>query len=77
MPATTRHDHRHALALDSRYLSTGSHPITVGHRNSTIRIHIIAMITLTWDKHALVKVDFDMRDMVYQGPGQSTPHQAT
>jgi hypothetical protein len=33
------------------------------------------MITLTSDKHALVKAGFSIRDLVHQGPGQLTPHQ--
>jgi hypothetical protein len=33
------------------------------------------MITLTLDKHALVKADFSMKDSVQQGPILSTSHQ--
>jgi hypothetical protein len=77
MPSTTRHDHRHPRAPDSRYLSNGSRPITVWHRNSTTRACIIVMITLTQDKDTLVKVDFSIRDTVHQGPERSTPHQVT
>jgi hypothetical protein len=60
---------------DNRHLSTGIHPITTWHNNSSTRICIIAMITLILDKHALVKVGFPMKDLVHQRPGWSTPHQ--
>jgi hypothetical protein len=32
------------------------------------------MITLTLDKHTLIKADFSIRDSIHQGSGQSTPH---
>jgi hypothetical protein len=35
---------------------------------------MINMITLTSDKHTLVKADFSMKDSVQQEPSKTTPH---
>jgi hypothetical protein len=52
---TTRHRCRHPCVPDSRCSSAGIYPIAVWHSNSTKGTHIVAMISLTVDKHALVK----------------------
>jgi hypothetical protein len=60
---------------DNRYSSAGICPIVISHSNSTKGTHIIAMITLTLDKHALVKASFSIYDSVSQVLRRSTPHQ--
>jgi hypothetical protein len=51
-------------ASGSMYLSVGIHPITARYSNSTKGTRIISMITLTPDKHALVKASFSIEDSV-------------
>jgi hypothetical protein len=77
MSGMTRHNHRSPRIPDSKYLNTGSCPITACCSNSTTGTRIIGMTALTPDKHTLVKVDFPIRDTVYQGLGRSTPRQMT
>jgi hypothetical protein len=75
MSGTTRHGNRHPHTPDSMHSSTRIYPIGTWHSNSTIGTCIIAMISLTLDKFALVKAGFSIINPVHQGPGQSTRHQ--
>jgi hypothetical protein len=75
VPGRIGHSHRHPHALNSKHLSAGIHPVTAEHSHSTKGTCIIALITLTLDKHALVKAGFSMKESVHQGPGRSTPCQ--
>jgi hypothetical protein len=69
----TRHDHGHPHTPDRMYSSTEGHPIVILHNNSTTMIRIITIVTLTRDKHALVKAHLSIRVTVHQGPERSTP----
>jgi hypothetical protein len=60
MPGTIGQDHGHPSATGSRYSSAEICPITARHNYSTKGTHIIIMITLMLDKHALVKASFSM-----------------
>jgi hypothetical protein len=58
---------------DNRHLSAGTRPITTRHCYFTKGTRIIITITLTPDKHALVKAGISTRNLVQQGPKHSTP----
>jgi hypothetical protein len=62
----------HLRTPGDQHSSNGTRPITAWHSNSTERTRIIAMITLTLEKLALVKAGFSTKDSVHQGPGQLT-----
>jgi hypothetical protein len=67
MSGTIGHGHRRPYAPDRSHLGAIIHPITT-------RTLIIVIITLTSNKHAIVKVNFFIRDSIYQEPRQSTSH---
>jgi hypothetical protein len=49
---------------DNKHLSAGTHPVTIWHYYFIKGTCTITTITLTQDKHALVKAGFSMRDSV-------------
>jgi hypothetical protein len=58
---------------DNGNLSAGARPVIACHYYFMKGAHIIATITLTQIKHALINAGFSTKDSVQQGPGQSTP----
>jgi hypothetical protein len=77
IPSTIGRGHRRPHAPGNRYLSAGIHLVAIWCRYSTMGTRIIAMITLTLDKEALVKAGFSTQDSVPHVPGRSTPHQTS
>jgi hypothetical protein len=65
----------HPRTPGNRHSSTGTRSITAWHRDFTIRIHIIVMITLTSDKPPLIGTGFPMKGSIHQESGLSTPKQ--